>query len=325
MNNSQRQRLLYGQPPEYPNTFPKPPFNLLSMRETQLAILNYKAFRDNLKFYIEETSFILEEEEPEARTVFRSNLRMARSILRDVKMNIDLLNDQIARIIHRHGTPEHRSPWSLLPIISLSERYNTERYQHTRTTRSMSTNSYPSRRRLNVATRGRGLISTRYSRHIAISEQTPLSPTIPSSTNPSSTNPSSIFPRLISSNPTSSRPTLPRAITRATIQPSPARRQPIDVIDLTGPISIEFASDGLRVFVNYLQQTIMLEILFEGDISTCMICGENRQTISFNNKLTKLPCNHVCCLHCLQEWIESCFDRNCNATCPLCRDIIFEF
>ena len=305
MNNSQRQRLLEGQPPEYPITFPEPPFNSLSMRETQLAILNYKAFKDNLKYYIEETTFILEEEEPEEQTLFRRNLRMARSMLRDVRVNISLLNEQIARIVRRHGTPEQRSPWSLLPIISLPERPNIGRNLNSRTTRSMATSTQMSRRGRNVAIRGRSQISTRYSRHIPVMDQTP----------PRQTTPIPTLPRTTSSTP----------IARAITPPRPVRRQPIDIIVLTGPISIELASDGLRVFITYLQQTIMLNILFEADIFTCMICGENRQTISIHNKITRLPCNHVCCLNCLQEWIESCFDRNCNATCPLCRDLIFEF
>jgi hypothetical protein len=77
-----------------------------------LAILNHKAFIDNLKFYIKETLLLLEEEEPKAQTLFRSNLRMATLILLDVKMNIDYLCSH-----HRNGTPDgHRTPWSLLKL-----------------------------------------------------------------------------------------------------------------------------------------------------------------------------------------------------------------
>ncbi len=283
--------MLNGQAPEFPDLFPEPPFNSLSIRETQLAILCYKAFKDNLKYYIEEATFIYEEEEPEDPIEWRGNICTARSLLRSVRENINLLNERIAILTRRYGRLSTRSPWELLPLGQPNRQNRIQNSNiNLRLTRNVSQNTRPS-----VTVRRNQRRSTNYNRQSDNIQQSPI-----------------FVPPMVG----------------GTRQPNPQpqqNQQEINFIDLTTTITSVFSNDETRVFLSYEDQFVMLEILTDGEFFSCMICGENRNTISDNNnnRITSLPCTHKSCLNCLLKWIDTCFSRRSNATCPLCRDIIF--
>jgi peptidoglycan hydrolase-like amidase len=49
--------------------------------------------------------------------------------------------------------------------------------------------------------------------------------------------------------------------------------------------------------------------------SKCPICYNYISIKNFKN----IPCNHVFCSNCLNEWVLTCIEKSLEITCPLCR------
>ena len=86
------------------------------------------------------------------------------------------------------------------------------------------------------------------------------------------------------------------------------------------------ARDNSCVYFVYNNQSINLFCIFN-KIIKCPVCEEYSHETS-TNWILRTSCGsngHFICKKCFVNWLNSCFSRKVDSTCPFCRRTFFEF